>query len=226
MYCVTQGGPSARRDLDPLQLRGYFENKRACFTTPWGRRMSPEAWPSLRPFPALLPPLLASQVSAVHLVTLLALGQPRQRLERGTAAGAQGIGRPVPFRSLPPPASKARTFQAAAPPMTYPWPSPPLSSLPAGRQPLQLCSGLGDSASEQLGCLGDQVRVSSALVFSQDTPLHLSPCLPATWESSCLGGSGSGGRLTRVQRCHGGGGLSFIPRVLWENFRGAQALGR
>ena len=125
MYRVTQGGPSARRDLDPLQLRGYFENKRACFTTPWGRRMSPEAWPSLWPFPALLPPLLASQVSAVHLVTLLALGQPRQRLGRGTAprAGAQGIGRPIPFRSLPPPKprpSKQPHPQWLTPGLAYP----------------------------------------------------------------------------------------------------------
>ena len=34
-YRVTQGGPSARRDLDSLQLRGYFQNKRARSTTPW-----------------------------------------------------------------------------------------------------------------------------------------------------------------------------------------------
>ena len=110
--------------------------------------------------------------------------------------------------------------------MTYPRPSPPPSSLPAGGQPLQPCSGLGDSASERLGCSGDQVGVSSALVFSQGSPLHFAPCLPASWESSCLRGAGSGGHFTSLQRCDGAGVLPIVPGVLWEDFCGAQGFGR
>ena len=63
------------------------------------------------------------------------------------------------------------------------------------------------------------------MVFSQGTSLHFSPSLPATCKSSCFGGFGSGGLLTPFQRGHRGGGLCFVPRVLWENFRGAQGFG-
>ena len=55
-------------------------------------------------------------------------------------------------------------------------------------------------------------------------PRH--PYLSASWESSCLGGSGSVGHFTPLQRCHGGGGLSFVPGVLRENFCGAQGFRR
>ena len=117
------------------------------------------------------------------------------------------------------------TLQVAAPPMTYPRPSPPPSPLPTGGLPLQPCSVLGGPAGEQLGCSGNQVGVPSSMVFSQGTPLHFSPSLPATCESSCFGGSGSGGLLTPFQRGHGGGGLCFIPGVLRENFRSTQGFG-
>ena len=175
--------------------------------------MSTETWPSMLLLPALLTPLLASQLSAALLPTMLAQGQSHKGLGMGTApgAGALGVDSPLPFRGLQPPSR----------------PSPAPSSLPAGGQPLHPCAGLrGDSASELLGCSGDQVGVSSALVFSQGTPLHLSPYLPASWESSCLGGSGSGGHFTPLQWCHGGGGLSFVPGVLRENFGGAQGFRR
>ena len=174
--------------------------------------MSTETWPSMRWFPALLTPLLASQLSAALLATMFAWGQPRQGLGMGTApgAGALGIDRPIPFSGLQRPSR----------------PSPAPSSLPSGGQPLHPCSGLGDSASQLLVYSGDQVGVSSALVFSQGTPLHLSPDLLATWESSCLGDSGSGGRFTLLQRCYGRGGLSFVPGVLRENFCGAQGFRR
>ena len=109
--------------------------------------------------------------------------------------------------------------------MTYPRPSPPPSSLPAGGLPLQPCSGLGGPAGERLGCSGNQVGVPSSMVFSQGTPLHFSPGLPATCEFSCFGRSGSGGLLTPFQRGHGGGGLYFVPGFLWENFRGSQGFG-
>ena len=109
--------------------------------------------------------------------------------------------------------------------MTYPRPSPPPSSLPAGGLPLQPCSGLGGPAGERFGCSGDQVRVPFSMVFSQGTPLHFSPGLPATCEFSCFGGPGSGGLLTPFQRGHRGSGLYFVPGVLRENFRGSQGFG-
>ena len=62
-------------------------------------------------------------------------------------------------------------------------------------------------------------------MFSQGSPLHFAPCLPASRESSCLGGSGSGGHFAPLQRCHGLGGLSFVPGVLWKNFCDAQGFG-
>ena len=174
--------------------------------------MSTETWPSMQRFPTLLTPLLASQLSAALLATMLAQGQPHKGLGMGTApgAGALGVNSPIPFRGLQPPSR----------------PSPAPSSLPVGGQPLHPCAGLRGSASELLGCSGDQVEVSSALVFSQGTPLHLSPYLQASWESSCRGGSGPGGHFSPLQWCNGGGVLSFVPRVLRENFCGAQGFRR
>ena len=132
-----------------------------------------------------------------------------------------------------PPASKPRPSKRPQPQWLTPGlahpptpPPPPPSSLPAGGQPIHPCSGLGDSASKLLGCSGDQVGVSSALVFSQGSPLHLSPYLQASWESSCLGDSGSGGHFIPLQRCHWGGGLSFVPGVLRESICGAQGFRR
>ena len=53
-------------------------------------------------FPALLPPLLTSQLSAMRLATMLARPQSPTRLGRGTApgAGARGIGHHVLCRGL------------------------------------------------------------------------------------------------------------------------------
>ena len=56
-----------------------------------------------------------------------------------------------------------------------------------------------------------------------------STCPPTFWPPGnplALGGSGPGGHFTPLQRCHGGGDLSFVPRVLRVNFCGAQGFGQ
>ena len=60
---------------------------------------------------------------------------------------------------------------------------------------------------------------------SAKAPLSTSLAFRPPGNPLALGGSGSGGHFTPLQRCHGGGGLSFVPGVLWENFRGAQGFG-
>ena len=115
----------------------------------------------MRQFPTLLMPLLASQLSAALLATMLARGQPHQGLGMGTApgAGALGIDRPIPFRGLQPPSR----------------PSPAPSSLPVGGQPLHPCAGLRGSASELLGCSDDQVEVLSAKASLSTCPPTFRP---------------------------------------------------